>query len=93
VTDPDINPFAASEKMEVSNVRVPSTGFGCLTSILGALSGLAIGHWWESRIFAAMRAEDPSVTIDFLPVLPFWGFVFGGILGVIGGKVYRSLQQ
>ena len=87
----DANPFAAPECSEVSNATVPSGGFGCLTAILGALSGLAIGSSWESRIIAAMRAKDPSVTIDFLPVLPFFGFVFGGILGLIAGKVYCSI--
>jgi hypothetical protein len=92
VNEVDTNPFAASEHSETKSTTVPSSGFGCLTAILGAFSGLIIASWWESRIFAAMRARDPTATIDFLPVGTFWGFVFGGILGLFAGKLYRRIQ-
>ena len=88
----DTNPFAASEHSETKSNTVPSSGFGCLTAILGAFSGLIIASWWESRIFAAMRARDPTATIDFLPVGTCWGFVLGGILGLFAGKLYRGIQ-
>jgi hypothetical protein len=92
VNEVDTNPFAVSEHPETKTTTVPSSGFGCMTAILGAFSGLVIASWWESRIFAAMRAKDPTETIDFLPVGTFLGFVFGGILGLFVGKLYRGIQ-
>lgn len=89
MSGPEPNPFAVSEQL-APETHKSSSRFGCLMTILGAISGLGIGAWWESKVFAQMREEDPNAVIDFLPIMPFWGFVLGAVIGQISGSLLSS---
>jgi ABC-type lipoprotein release transport system permease subunit len=85
------DPYGAPEAAESasSDRSPPRFGclFGCLFTFLGSLTGLGLGLWYDSMLFAQMRAEDPEVVIDFLPVTPFLGFIFGGLGGTVAAAV------
>lgn len=84
------NPYAESTSGDVAESTQPSDRLGCLFSILGAVVGSVIGFWRETEMVAAIRAEDPDAFIDYLPVLGFFGFVVGGVAGLVIGKTIST---